>query len=104
MAKSSCSTQPCDVLTTEHWRSLCLDFAEGLARVAEGIDAGRHATIDRHLKQDLLDLILGETVLKGTLDVQLEFMRPVQRAQHRQIDDAAGPLVHSGPGPQRAPA
>src|SRR5512134_1523026 len=85
-------------------RLLCLDLVERLARVAEGVDAGRHAAIDRHLKQDFLDLVLGEAVLQRTLDMELQLMRPVQRAEHRQIDDAAGSLVHARPGPQRAPA
>src|SRR5690242_17940658 len=85
-------------------RLLGLYLVERLTRVAEGIDAGGHAAIDSHLKQDFLDLVLGESVLQRALDMQFQFMRPIQRTEHRQIDDAAGSLVHARPGPQRAPA
>src|SRR6185436_13939570 len=75
-----------------------------LARVAEGVDARRDAAIDGNLEQDLLDLVLGDAVLQGALDVQLQFLRTAERAEHRQVDDAAGAAVQARPGPQRAPA
>jgi hypothetical protein len=41
-----------------------LDLVECFARVAECVDAGGNAAIDGDLKQDLLDLVLGKTVLQ----------------------------------------
>src|ERR1700682_3244743 len=50
--------------------SLPLDLVESLARVPERIDAGGDAAIDADLKQDFLDLVLGDAVLQRALDVQ----------------------------------
>src|SRR5258708_557975 len=84
--------------------SLLLHFLEGLTRVSERINSRGDAAIDGDLKQYLLDLVLGEPVLQGALDVQLQFVGTTQCAKHGQIDDAAGAAVESRPGPQRAPA
>src|SRR5581483_2488833 len=83
---------------------LRIDFVEGLARIAERVDAGGHTAIDGNLQQDLLDFVPGEPVLQGALDVKLQFVRPVQGAEHRQVDDRARAPVEPGPCPQRAPA
>src|ERR1044071_8217783 len=80
------------------------DLVERLARVAECIDARRHAAIHGDLKQDLLDLVLGETVFQRALDMELQLMRPVERTEHREIDDAARTAIQPRPRPQRAPA
>src|ERR1700674_3777864 len=82
--------------------SFSFHFLERLARVSEGIDSRGNAAIDRDLQQDLLDLVLGQSVLQGALDMQLQFMRPIERAEHCKIDDAAGAPVKSRPGPQCA--
>src|SRR4051812_31702904 len=81
-----------------------IDLVEGLARIAEGVDSGRNAAIDGNLEQDLLDLLLGQPVLQGALDVQLQLVRSVQGAEHRQIDDRACAPVDAGSRPQGAPA
>ena len=64
----------------------------------------RHAAIHGNLKQDLLDLVLGDAVLQRALDMQLQLMGPVESAEHGEIDDAAGSSIDTWPGPQRAPA
>src|ERR1700747_3705689 len=85
-------------------RSLRLNLVESLTRIAERVYAGRHAAIDRDLQQDFLDLFLGKAVLQGALDVKLQLMRPIESAEHRQVDDRTGALVEPGSRPQRAPA
>src|SRR5450759_2408151 len=79
-------------------------LVERLARIAEGIYSRGNATVHANLQQDLLNLVLGEAVLQRPLDVQFQFMGPVERPEHGQIDDAAGAAVKSRPGPQCAPA
>src|SRR5579859_2369804 len=78
-------------------RSGTFDFLERLPRIAKRVNAGRDAAINRDLKQDLLDLFLGEPVLQCALHMQLELVRPVERPEHCQIDDAARAAVESGP-------
>src|SRR5262245_31184629 len=75
-----------------------VDLLEGLARITEGVDAGGNAAINGDLEQDLLDLLLGQSVLQSAFHVQLQFVRPVQRAEHGQIDDRARAPVDPGPG------
>src|ERR1700732_18477 len=78
--------------TTSRWFEngclTALKLLERLARNAEAVDPGRHAGIDRDLEEDFLDLVLGEAVFQGRLDVQLQLMRAIEHADHRQIDDA----------------
>lgn len=50
---------------------LRINLVEGLARIAERVNAGRHTAIHRNLQQDLLDFVPGEPVLQGALDVKL---------------------------------
>ena len=80
------------------------DLVERFSRIPEGINSRWNAAIHADLKQDFLDLVLGDAVLQRSLDVQLEFVGPAQRPEHRQIDDAAGAAVETRPGPQCAPA
>src|SRR6516165_3578920 len=81
---------------------LALQLLEGLARVAEGVDPRRHAAIDRDLQQDFLDLVPGQAVLQRALDVQLQFVGPVERAEHRKIYGAPGSRIEPRPRPQCA--
>src|SRR3979490_3156185 len=82
----------------------CFNLVERLARIPERIDSRWNAAIDADLKQDFLDLVLGDAVLQRALDMQFQFMRPVEGTEHCQIDDAAGAPIDAWPGPQRAPA
>src|SRR5215218_5810769 len=84
--------------------SLGFDFVERLARVAECVNPRRDSAVHGDLKQNLLDLVFGKAVLQRALDMQLQLMRPVEGAEHREIDDAARASIHAWPGPQRAPA
>src|SRR6266566_6292725 len=84
--------------------SLIFQLSEGFARISKGVDAGRYAAIYGDLEQNFLDFVLGQPVLQRALDVQLQFMGPVERAQHCQIDDRAGAAVEPRPCPQGAPA
>src|SRR5260370_714792 len=79
--------------------SRVFNLLERLARIAERVHAGRDPAIDSDLKQDLLDLFFCESVLQRTLDVQLQLVGPVECAQHRQIDDAAGTTIEARPRP-----
>ena len=88
-------------LSLRHWPSTSLNASRAFRKASI---PERDAAIDRDLQQDLLDLVLGQSVLQGALDMQLQFMRPVERTEHRKIDDAAGAAVKSRPGPQCAPA
>src|SRR5262245_18567036 len=85
-------------------RSALLDLVERFTRVTECVDAGGNTAIDGDLKQDLLDLFLGEAVLQRALDVQLQLVGPVERAEHGEVDDAARAAIEARSRPQRAPA
>src|SRR4051812_41884530 len=64
-------------------------FAEHLPGDAECIDAGRHARIDGHLHEDLANLFQRDAIAPGAADVQCEFVRTIENADHRQIEQAA---------------
>src|SRR3954468_10671684 len=91
-------------LITPRGGSATVYFLEGVARDAEAVDPSRNAAIDGDLQEDLLDLLLGKAVFQRRLDVQLQLMGAVERADHRQIDNAAAATVKAGAGPKRAPA
>src|ERR1700744_5721013 len=76
--------------------SAVLHLLERLLGVPETVDPGGNAGIDRDLQEDFLDLVLGQTVFQRRLDVQLQLMRAIQHADHRQIDDAAEATVDAG--------
>jgi len=60
-----------------------LQLLERLAGRPEAVNARGNPAINRDLKEYLLDLILGEAIFQRGLDVQLQFMRPIERADHR---------------------
>src|SRR5262249_23285424 len=67
-----------------------LHLLEGLAGDAEGVDAARDARVDRDLSQHFTNFVLGDAVAQRAFDMQLQFVRPVQDADHRDVEHAAG--------------
>src|SRR5688572_1323843 len=63
-------------------------FRESLARDARRVDARRDAAVHRDLQDDLADLLARETVVQRGLHVQLQLVGTIQRADHRDVDDA----------------
>src|ERR1700730_2936617 len=80
-----------------------IELGEDLARLAEGGDASRHAAINRDLQKHFADLLARHAVVERALDVDLQLMGPVERANHRQVDQAPRlerqPLAVPAPAP-----
>ncbi|MCI0779883.1 MAG: hypothetical protein J4N90_02155 [Chloroflexi bacterium] len=55
-------------------------LVEALFSGPESVDRRRHAAVENHLGDDLADLLLGHTDVKGALDVTADHVRTV--AQH----------------------
>jgi len=91
--------RPDDAVRSVFAGGLGVQFLEGLAGDAEAVDPGWDAAVDGDLQQDLFDLIAGDAVLDCGLDVQLELVRAVEGADHRQVGDAAAAAVEAGAGP-----
>src|SRR5690606_20130142 len=83
---------------------LLVHVREHFRGTAEGLDGRGDAGIDADLEEDLLDLVLAHAVVDRAADVQLELMDAADRAQHRQVDDAARLAVQARPAPDAAPA
>src|SRR6185436_2303098 len=81
-----------------------IDFGECLAREAHRIDSGGQAAVDSHLQEDLADLFTGDAIGERGLDVQLELVRPVEGADHREIDQAPIAPLEARAAPDAAPA
>src|SRR6266849_1095371 len=77
---------------------------EPLARAAERLDRGRNAGVDRELDEHLADLLLADPVAQRAADVELELVRLVQRAEHGEVEQAAGFFRQLLAAPYRAPA
>src|SRR5690349_18209806 len=77
---------------------------EHLLRDPERVEAGREPAIGGHLQEDLLDLLLAAPVAQRPSHVAGQLVGPVERAQHRDVDQAARSAVEPGPRPDRAPA
>src|SRR6187200_1678830 len=74
---------------TERAASALVDFGEHFARDPKTVDARGHAGVDRHLHEDFADLVLAHAVDQRALDVDPQFVRPVEDRNHRQIEHAA---------------
>src|SRR6185295_5794671 len=81
-----------------------VEFCECFARDAHRVDAGRYAAVDGDLQQDFADLLARDTIRERTLDVDLELMRSVERADHREVDEAAVATLETGSAPDATPA
>src|ERR1051325_7149223 len=56
------------------------------------------------MDEDLADLLLGEPVGQRAADVQLQFMRPIEDRDHREIEHRALFLAQALAAPAGAPA
>src|SRR5262245_58647425 len=81
-----------------------VDLGERFARDAHRIDARGHAAVNGDLQEHLADLRAREAVRERTLDVDLELVRPVERADHRQVEQAAIAAREAGAAPDAPPA
>src|SRR6185503_15299416 len=81
-----------------------VEFCECFARDAHRVDAGRYAAVDGDLQQDFADLLARDTIRERTLDMDLELMRSVERADHREVDEAAVATLETGSAPDATPA
>src|SRR5208283_427289 len=80
-----------------------IDFGKRLARDAHAVDAGRHAAIHGHLQQHLANLLARHPVVERRLDVQLQLMRSIERADHPDVDETAIAQRQPRPRPYMAP-
>ena len=83
---------------------ILVDLGERFLREAERIDGCGNARVDRDLHQGLADLFLRCAVADRAFDVNLELVRPVQRGEHRDVEQAARLLRQAFAAPHRAPA
>ena len=69
----------------------------------EGEVGGRYSTVDSALQQNLLYLVLRETVSKGGADVHLQLLKLAKCHQRGQSDATADPAFQARTGPDLAP-
>src|SRR6267378_3400831 len=69
-----------------------------------GIDAARNAGIDRDLHQHFTDFVLGDAVAQCAFDMQLQLVRPIEDADHRDVEHAANLVRKAVAAPCGAPA
>src|SRR5262245_31761968 len=84
--------------------ALAFHFLEELARDAERIDRGRHPGIAPDLQEDFGDLRLGDAVGERAAQMRAQFMRPIEDADHREVEHAAGLRRQAFAAPDPAPA
>src|SRR6185503_1485359 len=90
--------------TSRERASLLLELAERFSGDAERVDGCGHAGIDRDLQQHLADLRLRRAVADRAFDVDFQLVRAIQRAQHRDVEQAASLLLEPFAAPDGAPA
>src|SRR5882724_13453135 len=83
---------------------LLIQLGEYFPCIAESIDAGRHAAIDRDLHEHLAYFLARGAVGQRAPNMGLEFVRAVERAQHREVEKAAGLVRKAVAAPDIAPA
>src|SRR6266481_4364486 len=81
-----------------------IQLGEYFPCIAESIDAGRHAAIDRDLHEHLAYFLLCGAVGQRAPNMGLEFVRAVERAQHREVEKTAGLVRKAVAAPDIAPA
>src|SRR5271155_4656479 len=82
----------------------CLAFLEDAVGYAERLKGSGHPHVNRGLKKRLLYFGRGGAVDECATHVGTEFLRPVERRQHRQIEQAPGLPVEPIAAPDNAPA
>src|SRR5579863_4577191 len=85
-------------------RSLRIQLRERLARDPKRVDGGWDARVNRDLQESLHDLLALEPVAHGALHVELELLRPIESADHREVDEAAIAPAETLATPHRPPA
>src|SRR5690554_6180549 len=70
----------------------------------ERLERGGYSDVDRRLEQHLLNLRLRRAVVECSAYVDGEFVRPVQRGKHRDVDEASRLSGESIVRPHAAPA
>ena len=86
------------------WFIALVQLREHLARNSKTVDPGGDAGIDRHLHEDFANLVPGDAVGQGALDVRPQFVRPVEDRDHGEVEHAAGLARQFLAAPDRAPA
>ena len=71
---------------------------------SEAIEGSGYPAIDCSLNKHFGYLFLGKTIVDCAANMQLEFMRPVQRRYHGEIQKTSGSAVDSRPSPYLSPA
>src|SRR6266700_1521616 len=74
-----------------------------LARGPEAAERRRITAVDRRVQQDLADLLLGDAVADGAVEMQLELLGFPQRDQHRDVQHAADSARQPRARPHHAP-
>ena len=65
----------------------------------QAVERGREAGIDRHLHDDLGDLVAAQADVQASLDVNLELRAGIaERGQRGNGRDLAGPQIEAGAG------
>src|SRR5256712_12740944 len=82
-------------------RLAVFEYFPGAAECHHG---GGHAAVDRGLQQDLLDLVLGEAVVQGAVEMELQLMLLAERGQHAEVQHRAHLARQPGPVPDVVPA
>src|SRR6266702_7804023 len=73
------------------------------ARGAETAERRRITAVDRRMQQVLADLLLGDAVADGAVEVELEFLGLAERDQHRDVEHAADLARQPRARPHHAP-
>src|SRR5579872_2316887 len=80
------------------------EFFEHFPCQPKAIDRRGHPAVNGYLQKHFFDVVLREPVVERALDVGLHFVRPVERRDHRQIDETARLAIESRAAPDLAPA
>lgn len=79
-------------------------FLQHGRRDPKGINGCWHATVNGYLHQHRADLVFAATIAKRAAYVQLQFVGPIERTDHGEVDQAAGTAGEVGLSPDFAPA
>src|ERR1700733_2706149 len=85
-------------------RRVPVDLGKRLASQPKAVDRRGYAHVNGNLEKYLRDLLARESVIQRSAYVSLEFVRPIECADHCEIEHAALTAVKAFPAPDRAPA
>src|SRR5690606_36649273 len=69
----------------------------------ETINSGRHAAVNGNLQKDFAQFFLGDAVVQRTANMNLQFMRAIERRDHSKIQNAAAAAIKTRPVPDLVP-